>query len=220
MAVDYDAVWAGHLDQILQLTDLDAAKSALQSAFVSFRRCPFCDLHSWVTASMSLFASPAAAHLFQPFIEISLTEFSRWLLEDPDLHLDAFIDFLATSLAPEHRIDFVTFLADLLAQLLARAGDMNFLLAIQAPVFAYCVAGHPDSQAVCERWFHSLTASRGADIFGDDLAAALAYFKIMSHAFLQVSVTTATGIAQDPTMIAVQDTMHETVAAISQMLDP
>jgi hypothetical protein len=221
MAADAIAVWLDAIESISKMPHPESAKSNLHSAILRFREIPPPDLHAWVVASISTFLS-RAAHLFDLYIEISLSEFSLWLLEDPQTHLDSFIDFLAVALESERRIDFVIVLAFLVPHLLAGSNpvDLNFLLAIQSPVFSYCVSGHPDSGDVCERWFHALAGSRGAEIFGEDRESALSYFKMMNHAFLQVSVTTTTTMTQDPVLIAAQDAMRDAIIAISQIVNP
>jgi hypothetical protein len=210
------------LSPIAKLTDLEEARIPLQSAILQFREIPIPQLHNWISASLSLCSLPETTHLFGLFIEISLKEFCLWLLEDRNLHLDPFIDFLAVSLTSDHRIDVITLLAYFIPQLFIESEpiDLNFLLAIQSPVFSYCVSRQPDSQGICERWFHTLATSRGAEIFRDDQNSALAYFKIMNHAFLQVSVTTTVGVEQEPLFVAAQDVMREAIMAISQILNP
>jgi hypothetical protein len=221
MAGDPIMIWLDAIESLSKLGDPESAKTGLHSAILRFREIPSRDLHRWVATSMSTFLSKAS-HLFGLYIEISLSEFSLWLLEDRESHLDGFIDFLAVALESERRIDFVIVFAFLVPQLLTGSDpiDLNFLLAIQSPVFSYCVSHHPDSEEVCERWFHALAGSRGAEIFREDRQSALSYFKMMNHAFLQVSITTATALIQDPVLIAAQDAMHDAIIAISQIVNP
>jgi protein tyrosine phosphatase (PTP) superfamily phosphohydrolase (DUF442 family) len=159
--------------------------------------------------------------MFGLYVEISVTEFSRWMLEDPDSRTDAFIDFLAIVLETDRHVNFVSFFASLVPRLLEASEpiDINFLLAIQAPVFAYCVSGRTEAPDICQRWFQSLAASKGAEIFADDIETALAYFKIMYHAFLHLSVTTATGITHDPVLVAAREAIRAAIIEMTQSLN-
>jgi hypothetical protein len=191
----------------------------LRDGIIRFRDVPIADLHDWVTTSILICSSNLSAELFGVFLEVYLAEFVGWLLEDRDPHLDPFIDFVTVSLQSDRRLDFTATFSRLIPEIfpIGTQVDINFLLAIQSPIFAYACARHADSDNVYQIWFQPLF-SNSMLLFHDELHSALAYLKIMNHAFLQVSVTTSGTNQSDPFFVTAVEETREAAAAIADSM--
>ena len=208
-------------EALASTSDPEALRLALRPAISQFRSVPISELGSWTSSAISAWSETQNKEIVSFVFSEFIDEFFKWLLEDVDSRLDAFIHFTAVALDSPHRIEFLGQFATVVRNLFPDKSniDLNFLLALQSPIFSYAVARQPDSGVVCEFWFHTLAKQRGVDIFGDNLGAALAYFKLMNHAFFQLSVTTTSSAKQEPMFIAVQDEMRAAVVAISRLIN-
>ena len=205
------------------LTSSDPAflRANLRAAISQFRSLPLEELGAWTSAAIGAWATTDNMETIEFVFGEFVDEFLKWLFEDVEARLDGIIHFVAVALDSPHRMAFLGVFAKVIPGLFPDKGniDINLLLALQCPIFSYSVARQPDSGAVCEVWFHALARSRGVEIFGDNLQAAMSYFKLMNHAFFQASVTTTNGAKQEPMFVAAQDAMKQAIVAISRSMD-
>jgi hypothetical protein len=191
----------------------------LRDGIIGFRDVPIANLHDWIATSIATCSASLTAELFGAFLEVYLAEFVGWLLEDRDGRLDPFIDFVAIALHSDRRLDFIATFSRYLPEVFAERDpfDVNFLLAIQSPIFAYACSRHQDSDAAYHIWFRPLFSSPEA-VFRQHLHSALSYVKMMNHAFLQVSVTTSGTNQSDPFFVAAVEETRQAAAAIADTL--
>jgi hypothetical protein len=220
MEGDYRAVWDSVAHDLSSIPDGDALRHLLEPAVASFHDIPPDQLPAWLSVVLAILPRFDSAATLSVFLSVLFQDFSTWLMASPAERLDSFISFTAVFIDSAIKIDFVSQFAHIIPGFFPDPTqiDLNFLLGLQAPIFSYAVSRHPDSEAIYTMWFHGLACSLGAEIFRDNLASALAYFKLMNHAFFQVSVTGAAGDKQDPLLVTAQDAMRGAVVAISQNL--
>lgn len=220
MEADYAGGWDSVSRDLSSVRDAESLRGLLQPAVAGFHDIPLEHLPAWLSAVLSIFPRFDSADAVSIFISVLLQDFSVWLMESPTERLDSFVYFTSVFIGSPVKIDFVSQFARIIPSLFPDPSqiDINFLLGLQSTIFSYAVSRNPDSEAIYMMWFHGLACSLGAEIFQDNLAAALGYFKIMHHAFFQVSVTAAVGDRQDPLLVTAQDAMRGAVVAISQNL--
>jgi len=215
---DVAGPWRDYAVSISALDDLEAVEASLSAAASQFRALSGGDRDAWIAESVSAWRDIVNAATVRLFFGAWLAELSAWLLEDPGGRVDSFVAFTAASLDSPHRLAFVAAFAEFFPSMFAdrAAPDINFVLAVQSAIFSFSVARQVESDAVFRLWFLPLTQSRGAAVFGTDRGAALGYFKIMRHAFFQAAITGPARATQDPGLIAAQDAMQGTIAAIAR----
>jgi hypothetical protein len=219
--MDVAGIWVAIATQAGSQPAGAASTDVLHDGILRFREVPLTDLHDWISTSITVCSSTLSRDLFGAFLGISLAEFVGWLLEDRVVRLDPFIDFVDVSVHCERRLDFVATFSRFLPQIfpVVNGIDINFLLAIQSPIFSYACMRHPDSEEVYQTWFRPLLANPET-VFREDLPNAMAFFKIMNHAFLQVSVTTSSTNQQDQIFVTAQEETRAAIANIAQILAP
>lgn len=195
---------------------------------ISILQEPFQMLHSidednrlsWLKTAIESFKEISDENIIRQFFLIYVNENQQYLLEDLS-RLNFFIEAIQQCIESPHRILFLNAYAELFPSFFPDCNsiDLNFLLAIQSPVFSYCVNRHPDSDTACHLWFHSLASSQASEIFKDNYQLALSYFKIMNHAFFQTSITTTQGDQQEETFISAQQAMKSAIVAITNNID-
>lgn len=134
--------------------------------------------------------------------------------------IDACVEAVAGALESERRIEFVPVVYEFAcsAHRALERPDINAFLALQSPVFAYATSGDAQSREVFRLWFGRIAATLGADAFGEDYSCAVAYFKLMNHAFFQSAITSTQSAVQDPFLVEAQRLMKEAVVLLSYKL--
>lgn len=175
---------------------------------------------SWLKTSIDSFNEISDENIIRKFFLIYISEIQQYLEEDLS-RLDFFIEAIENCIESPHRILFLNIYAEIFPSFFPDCNsiDLNFLLAIQSPIFSYCVNRHPDSDEACQLWFHSLASSQGSEIFKDNYELALSYFKIMNHAFFQISVTTTQAAQQEESFVNAQKAMKSAIVAITTSID-
>ena len=170
--------------------------------------------------SIDSFNEISDENIIRKFFLIYISEIQQYLEEDLS-RLDFFIEAIENCIESPHRILFLNIYAEIFPSFFPDCNsiDLNFLLAIQSPIFSYCVNRHPDSDEACQLWFHSLASSQGSEIFKDNYELALSYFKIMNHAFFQISVTTTQAAQQEESFVNAQKAMKSAIVAITTSID-
>ncbi|EAY02614.1 hypothetical protein TVAG_260740 [Trichomonas vaginalis G3] len=102
--------------------------------------------------------------------------------------------------------------------------DMNIFLALQSPVFSYSVSEQENADSVLEIWFFSLCATYASNIFGSDKKLALAYFKLMNHAFFQdavfpISMDVLQGSPVSSKFRKIQEQIRSAIAAVAVQIE-
>lgn len=208
--------------------EIIARASAEGADVLSILQEPFQMLHSvsnenrldWLKTAIDSFKENTNENIIRHFSLIYINENHQYLQEDMS-RLNFFIESVAQCVESPLRILFLNVYAELFPSFFPDSNeiDLNFLLAIQSPIFSYCVNRHPDSDTVCHLWFHSIASSQGSEIFKDNYQLALSYFKIMNHAFFQISITTTQGDQQEETFITAQQAMKSAIVAITNLID-
>ena len=102
--------------------------------------------------------------------------------------------------------------------------DMNIFLALQAPIYAYCVGHNEKSGEVSNIWFGTICSEKGLNVFGNNLKKALDYFKLMYHAFFQNAILPSApevpqGELVEASFLEMQKQLKSTIAAIATEMD-
>jgi hypothetical protein len=220
MSDSWRHAWDSVVRNLSFASDADSLRHLLEPAVITFHSLPQDELPTWLSHVLSILPKFDSPDSLSIFLSVLLQEFSAWLMAAPPERLDSFVYFTSVFIESPVKIDFVSQFAHIIPNFFPDPSqiDINFLLALQSTIFSYAVSHHPDSEAIYMMWFHGLACSMGAEIFQDNLKSALAYFKIMNHAFFQVSVTGTAGDKQDPLLVTAQDAMRGAVVAISQNL--
>ena len=174
--------------------------------------------------------SPISDHgHIEAFYRIFIKYLLDWLFTEVQPRLNLVVEIINNGLHMLNVECFVQYLLEEIGILFCQAEeetpfDMNLFLALQAPIYSYCVNHEQNSQAIYECWFYALCASRGATIFGPNKKKALDYFKLMNHAFFQNAVLPLSpdippGEPVDPTFLEVQKHLKGAIAALATELD-
>lgn len=193
-----------------------------------FLREPFEVFYSIPVDSKAIFLKIAVSswdectnenHLHQFFV-FYLDELLKYLQEDLN-RIDLFINSIQFGIESPHIIQFLTIYASVFPSFFPDPNsiDLNLLLAMQSPIFSYSVHRNPESEKVCILWFHSLASSHGSILFKDNLPLAMSYFKLMNHAFFQLSITTTQAAQQEELFVNAQKAMKSAIVSIARILD-
>ncbi|OHS95031.1 hypothetical protein TRFO_10747 [Tritrichomonas foetus] len=219
-SLDYNKIWTDTVTKISgTCEDIPAA---LNEPFTLLNSISIESHVNWISAAFACWANFANEQIIQQFFALFIAEYSKFLLTDiSDLaRLNNFLSAVATGLESPHRVLFIQEYAAVFPSYFPDPNsiDLNFLLALQSPVFSYCVNRHPDSSTIYQLWFDSLASSQGAEIFRDNHQLAVSYFKIMNHAFFQISVTTTPGAQQEDLFVVAQKAMKSAIVAVTRKI--
>ena len=178
------------------------------------------DLIKAIINSLNNTQSESIANLF---LDIIFQIFLKLLLQDVQKRLDLLLTAISATLRTNFNLAFVSKFSSLVQGIFTDKYqidqiDLNFFLAIQAPIFAHVVAKNEGYGQIFEMWFGGLAYSKGYDIFKTNYQLALSYFKLMNHAFFQASVANTEATLQDQFLVDAQKLMRTAIASISSIL--
>lgn len=196
------------------------ASNIIQEAFQTFHSCPEDQRFQWLKTAIESWNKFSDENILRQFFLICINEVWQYLAEDLS-RLNTCIEIIEICIESPHRIVFLNKYAEIFPSFFPDCNsiDLNLLLALQSPIFSYSVSRHPDSDMVCQLWFHSLSSTQGQAIFKDNNQLALSYFKIMNHAFFQISITTTQDAQQEDTFVNAQKAMKSAIVVIATRLD-
>ena len=173
-------------------------------------------INTTITSLNSIQSEPIASIFF----EITFEVFFNFLLLDLQKRLDLFLSAISAALQTNFNITFVSKFSSIVQRYFSSQNqiDLNFFLAIQSPIFAHVVAKKEGYVEIFKVWFGGLAYTKGYNIFQSNYQLALSYFKLMNHAFFQVSISKTEAILQDQFLVDAQKLMRNTIASISSIL--
>ena len=184
---------------------------------------------SWSSCAFKHMATISDHGHIEAFYRVFIKNLLEWLFTDVQQRLNLVIEVINEALHVLNIECFAQYLLEEIGTLFCQAEeenpyDMNLFLALQSPIYSYCVNNGPNSQSIYECWFYALCASRGATIFGPNKKKALDYFKLMNHAFFQNAVLPLSpqilpGEPVDPTFLEIQKHLKGAIAALATELD-
>ena len=215
-AYDFSAMWS---EVVKNLPDRSIN---ILEHFIQFFKIPNLseeNMNQWIKAGVLSFSGINDEVSLRRFFLNLINYYSAFISENLS-RIDSFLFAINECMQSPYRFfflgEFMSFFPSYFPD--PNSIDLNLLLALQSPIFSYATTRHPDSDAVCKLWFHKLAESKGVEIFKDNSKLAISYFKIMNHAFFQVSVTTTQGAQQESLFVEAQKAMKSAIVAITKSL--
>ena len=212
--------WQSFVQQAHDL-DQDTFQSKLNEGLSPLSTLSSNEINVWLEAAVEAcnFFDEDDTFVSSFFQGIILTLF-KFLSEDTFKFLNNIALFGNCVLNSKHALLFIPNYSENILQFIQTIGptfDLNILLALQSCFFASITKRYKSSHASWEMWFKPIVDNCGNTIFGDDLPKAIAYFKIMNHAFFQCAIT-SNSLVQDPTLVEIYSSMKSASVSLSKIL--
>ena len=221
--INYDTYfknWQNFIQQSIS-QDEETFQNKLTEEFGNLSTLASNEINVWLEAAV------ATCNLIEdnePFVSsffVCLTiNLFKLLSEDIFKYINNIAIFSNNVLASKHGLLFIPIYSGNVLQFLQGIGpsfDLNILLALQSCFFASIVKKYAIAQASWEIWFKPIVDSCGNTIFENDLPKAIAYFKIMNHAFFQSAII-SNSQTQDPTLVEIYSSMKNASVSLSKIL--